>query len=44
MHEIRAALAEHGSCVARNSLSRFFERHGTAQNKLRPRGRAGREN
>ena len=35
LHELRAALAEHGICVAQSSLSRFFKRHGISRKKVR---------
>lgn len=35
LHELRAALAEHGICVAQSSLSRFFKRHGISRKKAR---------
>ncbi|QGY01978.1 hypothetical protein MMSR116_08865 [Methylobacterium mesophilicum SR1.6/6] len=34
-HELRAALAEHGICVAQSSLSRSCRRHGISRNKVR---------
>src|SRR3954452_6914989 len=33
LHELRAALAERGICVAQSSLSRFFKRHGISRKK-----------
>ena len=44
LHELRAALAERGICVAQSSLSRFFKRHGISRKKrqaMRP-SRSGR--
>lgn len=35
LHELRAALAEHGVGVAQSSLSRFFKRHGISRKKAR---------
>lgn len=33
LHELKAALAEHGLHVAQSSLSRFFKRHGITRKK-----------
>lgn len=34
LHELRAALTEHGVGVAQSSLSRFFKRHGISRKKV----------
>jgi len=34
LHELKAALAEHGIHLAQSSLSRFFKRHGITRKKV----------